>query len=137
MASGAGLLGAVVVVRDLARSEAFYRDVLDLHVDDSSVDAVLLSARAGDHLVLRALSDAPHVLGGIGPLFLVWMVESAHDLDRAEEALRSRDALVSRSVEHGWEVVEGRDPDEVRIVVVFPVSRDAAKAVLPPRVYTY
>jgi catechol 2,3-dioxygenase-like lactoylglutathione lyase family enzyme len=132
-----GLLGAVVVVRDLARSEAFYREVLDLDVDASAVDAVLLSAPTGDHLVLRALSDAPHVSGGIGPLFLVWAVESADELDRAEEALRSRDALVSRSMEQGWEVVEGRDPDEVRVVVVFAVSRETAKASLPPRVYAY
>jgi len=136
-AGGTGLFGAVVVVRDLARSERFYRELLELRVDVSSTDAVLLSAPTGDRLILRALSDAPHVSGAIGPLILVWTVDSASDLDRAAGVLRSGGALVSRSAEHGWEILEGRDPDDIRVIVIFRADPSVAVSSLPPRVYEY
>ena len=134
---GPGLSGAVVVVRDLARSEGFYRELLDLRVGASSDQAVLLTARTGDRLVLRSLSRAPHIWGGIGVLFLVWTAESVDDLDRCETVLRSRDAFVSRSAEEGWEVLEGRDPDNVRVIVVFPVGAESERTTLPSGIFEY
>jgi catechol 2,3-dioxygenase-like lactoylglutathione lyase family enzyme len=89
MSSGAGISGAVVVVRDLDRSEAFYRELLELDVEASSAEAVLLSSRGGDRLVLRRLSAAPHVSGGIGVLFVVWTADTA----RRSQSCRERPAL--------------------------------------------
>ena len=132
-----GLLGAVVIVRDLARSESFYRELLELHVETSSTEAVLLSTRGGDRLVLHALGKAPHVAGGIGVLFLVWTTETAADLARCEKILRTHDAFVSRSVDDGWDVLEGRDPDDIRIIVVFPPASDPTRTSLPVRIYNY
>jgi catechol 2,3-dioxygenase-like lactoylglutathione lyase family enzyme len=137
MAGGVRLFSAVVVVRDLARSEAFYRELLDLRVDVTTAEAVLLSAESGDHLVLRALSRAPHVSAAIGVLFVVWRVESADELDRVEGVLRRHDTYVSRSVEDGWDVLEGRDPDASRVVVVFRVDPDVPRESLPARIYQY
>jgi catechol-2,3-dioxygenase len=137
MASGARISGAVVVVRDLGRSEAFYRELLELDVEASSAEAVLLSSRGGDRLVLRRLSAAPHVSGGIGVLFVVWTADTATDLDRAEDVLRSREAFVSRSEDEGWDVLEGHDPDNIRVVVVIPFASGSKKTSLPARVYNY
>jgi catechol 2,3-dioxygenase-like lactoylglutathione lyase family enzyme len=137
MANGARLSGAAVAVRDLARSTDFYRELFDLQVDASSAQAVLLSARGGDRLALRVLSGAPHVGGGIGVLFLVWTAESPLELDRCEAVLRSRGAFVSRSVESGWDVVAGRDPDDLRVILVFSVAGGAEWSVVPSRIYEY
>ncbi|HZR94203.1 MAG TPA: VOC family protein [Gaiellaceae bacterium] len=136
--SGAGLFGAVVVVRDLARSEEFYREVLDLRVEASSPEAVLLSGRSGDHLALRMRSSASHVSAGIGVLFLVWQAETLHELDRCEDVLRGRHAFVSRSGDdHGWQVLEGRDPDDIRVIVVVPTGDESERTSVPSRVYDY
>ena len=134
---GAKLSGAVVVVRALSRSQGFYCELLDLQVDASSAEAVLLSAPTGDHLVLRALGRAPHLSGGIGVQFLVWTAESAGYLDRCEKVLRARGAFVSRSLDHGVRVLEGRDPDGIRVIVVLPVEPGSEKMSLPARIYAY
>jgi catechol 2,3-dioxygenase-like lactoylglutathione lyase family enzyme len=137
MGTGAGLSGAIVVVRDLATSEAFYRELLDLEVEASSGEAVLLVASSGDRLALRGLSKAPHVSGGVGVRSLVWTAESAADLDRCEQVLRRHDAFVSRSAEDGWDVLDGRDPDGVKVILVFPFGEDSWRGSMPSRVYGY
>jgi catechol 2,3-dioxygenase-like lactoylglutathione lyase family enzyme len=137
MGSGAAIAGAVVVVRDLRRSEAFYRELLELDVEASSGEAVLLSSRGGDRLVLRRLSAAPHVTGGIGVLFVIWSAPTAADLDHAEEVMRTREAFASRSVDDGWDVLEGYDPDNTRVVVAFPLAPNLRRTSLPSRVFNY
>jgi hypothetical protein len=54
-----------------------------------------------------------------------------------EEVLRSRDALVSRSVDGGWDVLDGLDPDGVKVILVCPVGGDSSRASMPWRVYRY
>ena len=137
MGTGARLTGAVVVVRDLARSEVFYRELLGLRVEASSAEAVLLSAPSGDRLALRALGRATHLSVGIGVQCLVWTAESLDDLERCEEVLRTRNAFLSSSVDHGVKVVEGRDPDDIRVIVVFPVVPGLHRTTLPSGIYAY
>ena len=127
----------MVVVHRLDRSVAFYRELLDLDVGAASGEAVLLSSRRGDRLVLRELGAAPHVSAGIGVLFLIWSVQSAADLDRAEAVLRAREAFASRSVDEGWDVLEGHDPDNIRVVVACPPVSGSQRTSLPARVYGY
>ncbi len=137
MGTGAGLSGAVVVVHELAASEAFYRELLHLEVEASSGEAVLLVASNGDRLALRGLSKAPHVSGGVGVRSLVWTAESAADLDRCEQVLRSHDGFISRSADDGWDVLDGRDPDGVNVILVFPLGGDSWRGSMPSRVYRY
>ena len=137
MGTGARLSGAVVVVRDLARSEGFYRELLELRVDASSAEAVLLSAPTGDRLALRALGRAQHLSAGIGVQCLVWTAESLDDLARCEEVLRERGTFSSSSVDHGVTVVEGRDPDGIRVIVVSPVAPGSHRTSLPSGIYAY
>jgi catechol-2,3-dioxygenase len=137
MGPGANLSGAVVFVRDLARSEAFYRELFDLQVETSSSEAVLLWAANGERLALRGLSKAPHVSGGTGVQTLVWTADSLADLDHYEEVLRRHDTFVSRGVEDGWDVLDGRDPDGLKLILLFPVSADSWRGSVPSRIYRY
>lgn len=134
---GCDLSAAVVVVRSLDRSLAFYRELLDLDVGAASGEAALLSSRRGDRLVLRELGAAPHVSAAIGVLFLVWTAQTAAELDRAEAVLRAREAFASRSVDEGWDVLEGHDPDHIRVVVACPIATSSTRTSLPARVYNY
>jgi catechol 2,3-dioxygenase-like lactoylglutathione lyase family enzyme len=60
------LTAAVMFVRDLSRSEEFYRGLLlELELETTTGEALLLSAD-GVHLVLRALDGALHASGNLG-----------------------------------------------------------------------
>jgi catechol 2,3-dioxygenase-like lactoylglutathione lyase family enzyme len=131
------LIAAVIFVRKLARSEDFYRDLLELETEMTSPEAVLLSGPAGDHLVLRALARAPRLLGGIGVQYLIWTARDAGDLERCANMLRTRDAFVSTTQDHGLTVVEGHDPDHIPILLVYPPGPGVGMTALPARIYAY
>lgn len=135
--AGPRLSAAVVFVRELARSEDFYRELLEFEREIASSDAVLLAGPAGDHLVLRALARAPRLLGGIGVQYLVWTARDAGDLERCEKVLKARDAFVSSTRDQGVTIVEGHDPDDVPVILVYPPSASVSMAALPTRVLEY
>jgi catechol 2,3-dioxygenase-like lactoylglutathione lyase family enzyme len=130
------LNAAITFVRDLARSRDFYQAVLALHVEASSGEAVVLMADSGDRLILRALARAPRSTGSIGVQYLVWAAQEADEFARCETALKEKDAFVARRVEQGVSVLEGRDPDDIPLIVVHP-STPVEMLTLPPRVYAY
>ena len=130
------LSAAIIFVRDLARSRDFYKGVFGLHEEASSGEAVVLTANSGDRLLLRALGKAPHPSGNIGVQYLVWAAQEPDELARCERALKESDAFVERRSEQGVTVVEGRDPDNIPLIVVHP-STPAVMLTLPPRVYAY
>ena len=68
---------------------------------------------------------------------LVWTAESLDDLARCEEVLRERGTFSSSSVDHGVRVVEGRDPDDIRVIVVSPVAPGSDRTSLPSGIYAY
>lgn len=131
------LSAAVIFVHELERSADFYRDVLKLEAEVASEGAVLLTAPAGDHVVLRALAKAQRLSGTVGVQYLVWTARDADDLFRVEEALKARGAFVSATVEQGINVVEGRDPDNIPVLVVYPPSPAAGLTAVPARTYGY
>ena len=134
---GLRLDGAVVTVRDLVRSREFYCEVLGLAVELGSGDAVLLAGAGESRLVLRALPRAPQVMGSIGVQYLAWVAPSAEALERIREALEQRGALTDTTSEGGIGLVEGRDPDGIRVVVVWPHIPGPGLTELPDRVYGY
>ena len=134
---GPRLSAAVIFVRELARSEDFYRDLLELDAQIVSPEAVLLAGPAGDHLVLRALARAPRLLGGIGVQYLIWTARDAADLQRCENVLKARNAFVATTQDHDATVVEGHDPDDIPVLVVYPPSASISMTALPSRVLSY
>jgi catechol-2,3-dioxygenase len=136
MANGAQIGSAVMFVQQLDRSVSFYQDVLALQIADHSPTAALLISPAGAQLILRAMGDgAGHPLGAVGLQYVIWTAASQDDLDRCERVLRNRSA--HRSTRRSGEVtlVEGRDPDDVVLMVAYPGPDVMPMHKLPIRIY--
>jgi catechol-2,3-dioxygenase len=138
MAEGIRLRAAVIFVRDLDRSVAFYRELLDLEVVDSSPTAALLRSAGGWELVLRSFGhNAQRALASIGVQYLSWSTASKADLDRRTEMLRQRSAYRETRTDEDITVVEGRDPDDLPIMIVHAGGDDGPMRELPARIYAW
>lgn len=136
MAHGARLDSVVMFVHDLDRSVSFYSDVLNLHVADRSATAALLIGAKRSQLILRAMGrGAEHALGGVGVQYVIWTADDADDLARCEKVLKDRSAWRdSRTTEHVT-AVEGRDPDDIAVMITYPGPDQAPLHELPVRIY--
>jgi catechol 2,3-dioxygenase-like lactoylglutathione lyase family enzyme len=136
MAHGARLDSVVMFVHDLDRSVRFYSSVLNLHVADRSATAALLIGAKQSQLILRAMGrGAEHALGGVGVQYVIWTADDADDLARCEKALKDRSAWRdSRTTEHVT-AVEGRDPDDIVVMITYPGPDQAPLHELPVRIY--
>jgi catechol-2,3-dioxygenase len=136
MALEARLGSVVMFVQELDRSVSFYTDVLGLDVTDRDPTAALLTSAGGTQLILRAMgANAPHPLGGVGVQYVVWTAASREDLDRCEQALRQRQAhRTSRSLDDVT-AIEGRDPDDIVVMVTYPGPDKSPAHHLPLRIY--
>lgn len=138
MAEGIRLSGAVMFVRNLDRSVSFYRELLGLEVADASPTAALLVNGDGSQLVLRAFGqNAPHALGSIGPQYLTWTAASKADLDQLAEALRRHSAYRETRTEGEITVVEGRDPDDLVVMIIYSGPGRSPMSRLPARIYAW
>ena len=136
MAEGTRLGSAIVFVQELDRSVSFYADLLELAIADRTATAALLISGSGTQLILRAMGGhANRVLGGIGVQYVVWTAPSRADLDRCEQVLKSHGAHHQRRVSETVEVVEGRDPDGMSVVITHPGPDEVPLHQLPVRIY--
>ena len=136
MAQGARLGSVVIFVQDLDRSVTFYTEVLALKVSDRSPTAALLTSDSGAQLILRAMgSNTPHPLGSIGVQYVIWTASDQEDLNRAEGVLRGRSA--HRQTRSSGEVtaVEGHDPDDIVLMIIYPGPEQVPLHELPVRIY--
>jgi catechol-2,3-dioxygenase len=138
MAEGVRLTAAVIFVRDLDKSVSFYRELLDLEVADSSTTAALLHSADGWQLVLRAFGEnAPHSLGSIGVQYLSWSTATKADLDRRTDILRRRSAYRQTRTDRDITVVEGKDPDDLPVMIVYAGAGGQPMSQLPARIYAW
>jgi catechol-2,3-dioxygenase len=136
MAQDARLGAAVMFVQELDRSVAFYRDVLGLDVADRSTTAALLVAGSGSELILRAMGgNAAHPLGGVGVQYVTWAVAEKADLDQIERALKERQAYRDTRSHEGVVAIEGRDPDDIVVMITYPGADQVPGHRLPARIY--
>ena len=136
MAQGARLGTVVMFVRDLDRSVDFYVDLLGLQVADRSPTAALLSNAMGTQLVLRSMGRAAdRALGAVGVQYVIWTAAGKDDLDRCERMLRERGAHRETRDFGEVVVVEGRDPDDIVLIVAYPGPDEVPLHQLPPRIY--
>jgi catechol-2,3-dioxygenase len=132
------LSAAVVFVRSLDRSVKFYTEVLDLAVLDRSPTAVLLGEDGGPQLVLRAFGEnATHSLGSLGVQYLIWMTDRRDDLDRRKALLQQQSAYKETHTNGDAVMVEGRDPDDLVIMIGYRPPGQPALRGLPARVYAW
>jgi catechol-2,3-dioxygenase len=138
MTQGVRLGTVIMFVRDLDRSVAFYRELFGLDIVDSSSTAALLGNEAGAELVLRAMgSSAQHMLGNIGVQYVAWTVPSREDLDRCEHLLRERSAYRQSRTEDEVVTIEGEDPDDTPVIIVYHGPHHAGLRELPTRIYAW
>ncbi|HUA41326.1 MAG TPA: VOC family protein [Streptosporangiaceae bacterium] len=138
MAEGIRLSGAVMFVRNLDRSVSFYRELLGLQETDRSPTAALLVNDDGSQLVLRATGqNAPHALGAIGPQYLTWTTSSKDDLDQLAGTLRAHSAYRETRTDGEVSVVEGRDPDDLVVLLIYAGPGTNPMPRLPARIYAW
>jgi catechol-2,3-dioxygenase len=138
MTEAVRLSGAVMFVRNLDRSVTFYRELLGLQVTDTSSTAALLVSDDGLQLVLRATGqNAPHSLGSIGVQYLTWTTASKDDLDQRAEILRRHSAYRETRTDAGITVVEGRDPDDLVVMLFYTGPGMSPMHQLPARIYAW
>ena len=136
MAQGARLSSVVMFVHDLDRSVKFYTGILGLEVADRSPTAALLSNAEGTQLVLRAMgAGAERALGAVGVQYVVWTAAGKQELARREQVLREHGAHRETRVHGVVSVVEGRDPDDIVLMITYPGPDEVPLHELPPRIY--
>jgi catechol-2,3-dioxygenase len=127
---------AVLYVRDVARSVAFYRDVLGFEVvTDIGGKAAFLRAdgSANDH-DLGLFEIGPHAGSSaagrstVGLYHLAWEVETLADLETLAGRLAEVGALAGASDHSTTKSLYGRDPDGLEFEVAWIVPADRLDA---------
>ncbi len=136
MTNGARIDSVVIFVHDLDRSVAFYSAVLALRVTDQSPTAALLTSMSGTQLILRAMgSNAAHPLGGVGVQYVIWTAGDQAELGRCELALKQRSAYRDTRISGQVTALEGRDPDDIPVMIIYPGPDQVPLQELPVRIY--
>ncbi|MEJ7691248.1 MAG: VOC family protein [Nocardioidaceae bacterium] len=132
------LASAVMFVRHLDRSVAFYRELLGLEVTVQDREVALMVSPDGYQLYLRSTGEqAQHALGSVGIQYLVWTAENEEDLRRCERVLRAQSPRVTSQTVDGFTVVQGRGPDDVPVVVTYPGPEQAPRHQILQSIYAW
>jgi catechol 2,3-dioxygenase-like lactoylglutathione lyase family enzyme len=132
------LASAVMFVTELERSVGFYQELLgwDVTLRDDAV--ALLVSRDGFQLYLRSRpTNTQHPLGQVGIQYLMWTAPDEDELHRCERVLQAQATRVTTRTEDGLTVVEGRDLDDVPILVAFPGPGQAPRQEIMQRIYQW
>ncbi len=117
----ASLASVVVFVYDLQNSVKFYETVLAMDVTIRTESVALLVTAEGFQLYLRDMGPrADHALGSIGTQHVAWAADTAEDLARFETILKDLGAHNDTTTTDGITVVEGRDPNNLSVIMVYP-----------------
>ena len=123
---------AVLYVRDVARTVAFYQDVLDFRVKfEIPGQAAFLQAPAShnDHdlgLFQIGSKAAPSGAGrtSVGLYHLAWEVDTLDELDRLRERLTAAGSLVGASDHGATKALYAHDPDGLEFEVCWLVPAE-------------
>jgi catechol-2,3-dioxygenase len=126
---------AVLYVRDIEETVAFYRDVLGFHVINMTPDgfncAAFLRAAGStnDHdLGIFAIGSGAGPSGAgrntVGLYHLAWEVDTLDELERVEQALASAGALVGASDHGTTKSLYGKDPNGLEFEIVWLIPAD-------------
>ncbi|HEY8313384.1 MAG TPA: VOC family protein [Candidatus Baltobacteraceae bacterium] len=121
---------AVLFVRDLDRSAAFYRDVLGFEEISRMGESMAFMRAAGsenhhDLGLARVGMQAPNPpQGSVGLYHLAWQTENIEDLAAVQSALRERAALTGASDHGATKSIYGTDPDGNEFEVMWAVPRE-------------
>ena len=71
----------------------------------------------------------------MGVQYVVWTAAGEKDLARAEDVLVARDAHRDTRGHEGVRLVEGRDPDDIPVMICYPGPDQRPMHELPARIY--
>ncbi len=115
---------AVLYVRDVESSAAFYSSVLGFRTVASFPGAVFLQAEgsSNDHdlglfQVGATAEDSPAGRSAVGLYHLAWEVDTLSELARMGEALQNAGALVGASDHATTKALYAKDPDRIEFEV--------------------
>ncbi len=112
---------AVLYVRDVERSVAFYRDVLGFRTKAAFPGAAFLQAPGSTNDHDLGLFQRAGDLGTVGLYHLAWEVESLDDLEDHLVRLSEAGALVGMSDHGTTKSLYAKDPDGLEFEVVWLV----------------
>jgi hypothetical protein len=136
--SGLRMASAVVFVEELDRSVSFYRELLRFDVTVHDDGAALLVSPHGFQLYLRTMGPSvEHPLGDLGIQYLVWTADGEEDLRRCEQVLQARSTHVRTETLDEVTIVEGRDPDEIPVIITYPGPAQAPRRHILERIYQW
>ena len=69
-----------------------------------------------------------HPLGGVGVQYVIWTAADEADLDRCERTLKELSAHRDTRSDGQVKAVEGRDPDDIVVMVTYPGPDQVAAA---------
>lgn len=123
---------AVLYVRDVARSVAFYRDVLEFRIRfEIPGQAAFLQAPASnnDHdiglfQIGSGAGPSPAGRSTVGLYHLAWEVDTLDELERIGDRLSEVGALVGASDHGTTKALYARDPDGLEFEVCWLVPAD-------------
>jgi catechol-2,3-dioxygenase len=120
---------AVLYVRDLDRSVAFYRDVFGFTeiAREGGVMAFLRAANSSNHHDLGLFQRGPNAEqpsgNAVGLYHLAWEVPTIEDLANAASVLIQYDAITGMSDHGATKSLYGRDPDGIEFEIMWMVPR--------------
>lgn len=122
---------AVLYVRDVDRSVAFYSDALGFRVVMQMPGAAFLQAEGStnDHdlglfQVGAEAGDSPAGRTTVGLYHLAWEVDTLDELERVAQRLAERGALVGASDHATTKALYGKDPDGIEFEVSWLLPAD-------------
>ncbi len=122
---------AVLYVRDVERSVAFYTDVLGFRVINALPGAAFLQApdSSNDHdlglfEIGAAAGPSPAGRSTVGLYHLAWEVDTLAELDRLAARLAEAGALVGASDHSTTKSLYAKDPDGLELEVAWVVPAD-------------
>lgn len=128
------LAAAVVFVADLSQSVSFYRSLLRYPVIVSDSSAALLTGPNGSQLYLRQCGNRLVPRDEAGVQWVAWTAGDMDDLERCSVVLKEHGTYMGRDTSEGVTSVEGRDPDGLPVVVVYPGAERAPRHIIHDRI---
>ena len=132
------MASAVLFVTELDRSLAFYEELLGWSVTVQDDAVALLVSPDGMQLYLRSGGPSlQHPLGQVGIQYLIWTAIDEADLRRCELFLHENSTRVTKTKCEVFNLVEGRGPDNLPIVITYPGPSQAARSRIMQRIYEW
>jgi|SRR6185312_2615907 len=129
----ATVTSVVVRVADVDRSVDFYCDVFSCRVAIREPGAALLLTPNGFQIYLYK-KDLPRRSAGVsGVQYLMWATDSQDELQKIAQRLRKHDPAAYTHAEGELTFVEGCDPDEERVIVVYPSPSQLPRQLIASR----